>query len=107
MRKFLFTAGAVLLLAAPAMAQSVTTQSKSVTVESSPAPLVVPPSKVEIVPAPSPALPGIAQERSSSTSTITNSGDGGMSRTERNSEKYIGTDGMVHEDRTIQHEESR
>ena len=108
MRKYLFTAGAILLLAAPAFAQSVTTETKSkeVTIESQPAmPLAVPPAKVEIVPAPHSALPGVAEEKS--RTTITNSGDGGMSRTERDSEKFIGTDGMVHENKSIQHEESR
>ena len=104
MRTFLIAAGAVLLLAAPAFAQSVTTETrtKQTTIESvPPAPLVVQPVPV---PVPEPALPGIASE---SRSTITNSGDGGMSRTDRTSEKYIGTDGMVHENRTITHEEQR
>lgn len=105
MRKYLFTAGAVLLMAAPAFAQSVTTETKSkeVTIESSPSmPLAVPPAAVIHVP--ERATPGIAESHSS---TITNSGDGGMSRTDRKSEKYIGTDGAVHEDRSIEHEEKR
>ena len=41
------------------------------------------------------------------SSTITNSGDSGMSRTEKRSETYIGTDGLVHENKTIQKEETR
>jgi hypothetical protein len=106
MRKHLITAGAVLLMAAPAFAQSVTTETKSkeVTIEASPSmPLATPPAAV--IPMPERAMPGISEDRSSTT--ITNSGDSGISRTDRSSQKYIGTDGMVHEDMTIRREEQR
>ena len=104
MRKYLITAGAVLLLAVPALAQSVTTETKSktTTVEGvAPAPLAMQPVPV---PVPEPTLPGSAAETHSST---IHSGASGMSRTDRSTETYIGTDGMVHENKTIQHEEAR
>lgn len=105
MRTYLITAGAVLLLAVPALAQSVTTETKSktTTVEGvAPAPLAVQP--VPPVPVPEPTLPGSAAETHSST---IHSGASGTSRTDRSTETYIGTDGMVHENKTIQHEEAR
>src|SRR3954463_10012285 len=90
MRTFLITAGAVLLMAAPVLAQSVTTEtrSKQTTIESVPsAPLAVQQVPVP-VPVPDRALPGISSEQRS----ITNSGDSGMSRTDKRSETFIGTD---------------
>jgi hypothetical protein len=103
MRKFLITAGTVLVFTIPALAQSVTTetQTKQTTIESVPAaPLAVQPVPV---PVPDRTLPGISSE----SRTITNSGDSGMSRTDKRSETYLGTDGMVHENKSITHEEQR
>jgi hypothetical protein len=103
MDKFLITVGAMLAFAAPALAQSVTTetQTKQTTIESVPAaPLAVQPVPM---PGPDRMLPGISSESRS----ITNSGDSGVSRTDKRSETYIGTDGLVHENKTITHEEQR
>ena len=101
MHKFLITIGAVLLSTAPGLAQTVTTETQSTIEGVAPAPLVVQPVPV---PVPEPALPGVSEE---SRSSVTNSGDGGMSRTDERTQTYIGTDGLVHENKTIQHEEQR
>ena len=106
MRTFLITSATVLLLAAPALAQTVTRETTTTTwgpaapawEMSPPAPLVaLPPAPPLAAPPSVVPVPGTAYE---SRSTV-QYGDSGMGQSETRIDRYIGTDGALHTDRVI------
>jgi hypothetical protein len=108
MRKFLITGGIVFMMAAPAVAQSVSTETttRSTTTEMNgpgPAPVIVHPAPAIVHPAPLGGEARIEQKRS----TTIDSGSSGMSSTDRRSETYIGPGGEVRQERSIRREEVR
>jgi hypothetical protein len=95
MRTYLIAGAAALLLAAPALGQTVTRETTTTREVTVPAPLIVPPP---VIAAPAPPMPGTAYQ----STTTRQYGDGGMSQSETRTERYIGTDGLVHTDRVIE-----
>jgi hypothetical protein len=109
MRTYLITSATVLLLAAPALGQTVTRETTTTTWgtaapgwEMSPAaPLVTAPAPPPLAAPPAVApMPGTAYE---SRSTV-QYGDSGLGRTETRVDRYIGTDGALHTDQVIEHD---
>jgi hypothetical protein len=105
MRTYLIAGAAALLLAAPAMAQTVTretTTTREYTAPVMPAPVIVPPPVAIPAPPPVAAMPGTTYQ----STTTTQYGDSGYDASQTRTERYIGTDGLVHTDSvTEQHDQ--
>lgn len=102
MRTYLMTGAAVLLLAAPALGQTVTQQTTTTREYVTPAPLLVaPPEPIELAPPPvAVAPPVMPMPGTSYQSTTTQYGASGMGYSETTN-RYVGTDGILHTDRVI------
>ena len=103
MRTYLMTGAAVLLLAAPALGQTVTQQTTTTREYVTPAPLLVAPrpQPIEVAPPLAVAPPVMPMPGTSYQSTTTQYGASGMGYSETTN-RYVGTDGAIHTDRVIQ-----